>query len=267
MPVPKSKEEEVNIVRVDQGRLRVNIVGTSPIILNRMSEKASRELLMPKGRMSAAERQGNLKHDPLAEFRASPYLMPKDSPTLIGQPASAFKSAMRTAALDLPGATAAKIGRLVYVEGDLVGIYGEPKLFMAITRSAGIDKTPDVRTRMIVPNWACQIDISFVQPIIRIPAVANLISAAGITAGIGDWRPEKGKGAYGRFRVADDDDQELLALLKHGRALQEAAMANPDAYDRETEELLGWYEKEAKTRGFVPSSRNGAKPEREAVRA
>ena len=194
---------------------------------------------------------------PIAEFRASPYILP-DGPTMIGLMSSAFKGAMGTAALDLPGATKAKIGRLVYVEGDYVSIFGTPQLHMSIVRSADMNKTPDVRTRAILPEWACRVAISFVEPVIKQPAVVNLLSAAGITAGVGDWRPEKGKGAFGRFKLVNDDDPEFVRIITTGaRESQAQAMEHPLPYDAETEELLGWYMDTAKAKGFVPTAQNG----------
>ena len=133
-----------------------------------------------------------------AEFRASPYrLRDDDAPTLIGVPASAFKGAMMTAALDLPGAAKSKIGRLLWGEGDLVPVFCIPEVFLAITRSADINKTPDVRSRAIVPEWAAEIAITYTTPILNETSVINLLAAAGQICGVGDWRPEKGKGTYG----------------------------------------------------------------------
>lgn len=255
-----AKEEVVSVIEVQQGTIHLNVLGTSPLICNRMSEKARRELLLPAGRKSMAEKASSLKHDPIAEFRASPYILPT-GPALIGMMSSAFKGAMGTAALDLPGATKSKIGRLVYVEGDYVGIFGVPKLFMSIVRSADMNKTPDVRTRAILPEWACRVAISFVEPVIRQPAVINLLSAAGITAGVGDWRPEKGKGAFGRFKLVNDDDPDFVRLVAAGgREEQDHAIQNPEAYDAETLELLGWYMDTAKAKGFVPTANGRAVP-------
>lgn len=249
------KDDSINILEVEQGQLTVYVLGTSPLIMNRMSEKARRELLMPSGRKSAATRASSLKHDPIQEFRASPYILRGDqNPTYLGVMSSAFKGAMGVAALDLPGATKSKIGRLVYVEGDYVPIWGEPQLFMSITRSADINKTPDVRTRAIIPQWAAKLEIKHVSSIIKPPAVLNLLSAAGITAGVGDWRPEKGKGAYGRFEMVAHDDPRFLAIVNsYGRDAQKKAMESPTPYDSETEELLEWFVTETEAKGFKPT--------------
>ena len=241
-----TQEIVTDILKVTTGQFDCCIVGTSPLILNRMSEKAKHELLMPKGRKTAIEKALSLKHQPVDEYRASAYTL-KDptAPTLLALLSTSFKGAIRSAALDMPGAKKAQIGRLTYIAGEYVGIYGIPKLFMSVTRSADMNKTPDVRTRAIVPEWATRITITFVQPLIRVQAVANLLAAAGITIGVGDWRPEKGSGSYGQFRIADPSDPDFLRIMETGgRVAQTQALEDPVPYDDETAELLSWFHEE-----------------------
>jgi hypothetical protein len=234
------------VLKITTGTFECYVLGTSPIILNRMSEKVQRELLLPRGRKTEVEKATTLKHDPIAEYRASPYTL-KDTkqPTLLAQLATAFKKALMTAALDMPGARKAQIGRLTWIEGEHVGLYGVPKLFMRTTRSADMNRTPDVRTRAIVPEWAARLEVTFVQPLITAQSVANLLAAAGITVGVGDWRPEKGAGNYGQFRIVDKDDPAFKRVVATGgRAAQQAAIDRPVCYDDETTELLSWYHDE-----------------------
>lgn len=247
-----SSEEITDILRVSTGQFDCCVVGTSPLILNRMSEKAKHELLMPKGRKSAVEKATSLKHVPVDEYRASAYTLKDASqPTFLAILSTAFKGALRSAALDMPGAKKAQIGRLTYIDGAYVGVYGVPKLFMSITRSADMNKTPDVRTRAIVPEWACMLRITYVQPLIRAQAVANLLAAAGLTIGVGDWRPEKGAGSYGQFRVADKNDPDFARIMTAGaREAQIEAINNPVAHDDETTELLTWFEDERSRRSL-----------------
>ena len=247
-----SDNESVQIIEVQTATITVAILGTTPLILNRLSEKTKHELLLPKPRKTAADKASTLKHDPLAEFRASPERIRDESaPTLLAVPSVALKGAMRTAALDLPGANKSQVGRLTYVEGEMLGVYGIPKVFSTIVRSADINRTPDVRTRCIVPEWALLASITYVKPILRDQAIANLIAAAGITVGIGDFRQQKGAGNYGSFTVVGMDDERLQRLLRDGgRAAQQAAMDDPEAYDENTEELLAWFDQEVRRRGF-----------------
>src|SRR5438105_2869034 len=145
---PQEKAVEIEVMELDSGKIDVFVVGTTPLICNRVSEKAQHELLFPKGKKTAADKAQSLKHDPLSEFRASPYiLLDESAPTLLGALATWFKKGMMTAALDLPGTKKAQIGRLVQVLGERVPLFGVPKLLMSITRGADIARTPDVRTR------------------------------------------------------------------------------------------------------------------------
>lgn len=246
-------EQEISeILKVTTGTFECCIVGTSPIILNRMSEKTWRQLLMPSPRKTTVEKMTTLKHEPIEEYRASAYTIKDESaPTYLAHLSTAFKGALRSAALDMPGAKKSQIGRLTYIAGELVGIYGVPKLFMCPVRSADMNRTPDIRTRAIVPAWACRISVTYVQPLIRAQAIGNLLAAAGLTIGIGDGRPEKGAMSYGQFRLADEKDPEFVSILKTGgRAAQIEAMENPMPYDDETASILSWYQDELSRRAL-----------------
>jgi hypothetical protein len=249
---PTNDSGEISIIEIQTGTITVAVVGTTPLILNRLAEKAKHELLLPAPRKTAADKASNLKHNPLEEFRASPVrLRDPSAPTLLALPSTAFKGALRTAALDLPGAKKSQIGRLTYIPGEYVPIYGIPQVYSTIVRSADMNRTPDVRTRCIVPRWAAVLSITFVRPLMREQAIANLLAAAGLTVGVGDFRPEKGAGTYGQFSVVGADDPQLQEIMQTGgRAAQEAALQDPEAYDDDTAELLAWFDVEVRRRGF-----------------
>lgn len=255
----KAQEMVIEIAEVKRETIDLYVVGTSPFIFNRMSEKVKRILLLPTVKTKGKpKRTAEPKHIPMEEFLASFYRMdPREEevpPTYFGFPASAFKGAMRTAALDLPGSSKAQIGRLVYVRGfypDMVCMWGLPQIMMAIVRQAGIDRTPDVRTRCVLPRWAAKMTVSFASPLLKAPAVLNLLSAGGVTCGVGDWRTEKGKGDYGQFRIANENDPELQEMLAGGgREAQIKALESPVFYDQETEDLFTWCMDEIERRGF-----------------
>lgn len=263
---PKAKEDkgqELHIVDVVRGSITFHLVGTTPLLHNCLSNKAKHELLLPSGRKTTVEKQTTLKHKPLDEFRDSVYVNHKgDGATTIQHLSSAFRGAMRSAALDLPGVTKSEIGRLMWVEGDRVDIFGVPQIDMRIVRQAGMNRTPDVRTRCIMAEWACAITVSFTKPQLKEQAVANLLSAAGMYIGIGDYRNEKGAGNYGLFRICDADDSEYRRIVKAGgRVAQEKGLRDPEAFNDETQELLSWYSEAVKShRSFAPlkGAKNGA---------
>jgi hypothetical protein len=240
---PAKKPTEVQILNITQGEASFCIVGTSPLIFNRMSEKAKRSLLMGGGRKNAAEKAANIKHDPVAEYRASVYRNKGDKPaTRLRFPSPALKSTVRTAALDMPGSTKSEMGRRVWVPGSHVDVYGVPQLLMSVVRSADISKTPDIRTRAIVPHWCCEVTMRFAHPLVTGAQIAALFAAGGILCGIGDWRQEKGSGSYGQFRLCDKAEAEFLKLKREaGCVAQDRALDKYTCHDEETEELMEFY--------------------------
>lgn len=242
-------KQDISIVKMEQGEVTFCILGQTPIILNRMTEKAKRELLMPAKKSG---RKSSLKHDPYQEFRDSPYTIPDDNaPAYLAHLATAFKGAIRGAGVDTDGISKAELGRLLWVNGERIPLFGEPQLMMAITRSAGMNKTPDVRTRACIPKWACMLSVSFMKPKISASDVTNLLVTAGLTQGVGDWRPEKGAGNYGQFTIVDKNDEEFNRIINSdGRDVQKRAMQAPVMYDDETVELMSWFDDEAEARGF-----------------
>jgi hypothetical protein len=123
---------------------------------------------------------------------------------------------------------------------------------MTPVRSADMNRTPDIRTRCIVPHWAATIHVHFASSIIKTTSIVNLLTQAGLTIGVGDWRPEKGSGTFGQFDIgmAETDPAFAQVVSTGGRAAQIAAMDDPQCYDDQTEELMGWFDVEVKRRGF-----------------
>jgi hypothetical protein len=253
----KKQDDSIEIVPPQTGAVQLAVVGESPLILHRLADKARRELLLPP--TARKKGSGTLKNNPYDDFENSPVTLKEtDAPTLLALPAAAFKKSLATAALDSAGAKKAQIGRLVYVPGDTVPIFGTPCLYMAVVREgSGMNKTPNIRTRVIVPKWAALVEFRYVKPLLNETVLANLLAAAGITCGVGDGRPEKGALAFGRFRVASPDDSEFLEIVAVGRAAQERAMRLADPYDDDTRELLSWFDIETKRRGMtIPRTSN-----------
>lgn len=244
-----AKQTEIQTISIKMERVHYCVLGTTPIILNRLAEKARHQLLMPSGRKTSAEKATMLKHNPYEEFESSPYKL-TEGDTLLAHLATAFKRAIAGTALDLPGAKKTQLSRLMWVEGEKVSLYGIPKLHMAITRSADINRTPDVRTRCILPEWAARVTVAFPVPILKETTVSNLFAAAGMIQGVGDWRPEKGSGTFGQFELVDEDNPDFQRIIKEGgRKAQIKAMGKAEPYDLETEELLAWFVEEADRRG------------------
>lgn len=226
------------------------IRGMTPFIMSRMSEKAKRQLLLPSGRKTTAERSNSLKHDPLGEFQDAPYTLDDHPDTLLATPSAAFKHGMLLAALRIPGVRKTEISQLLWVDGDLTPVWGVPNMLMSVVRSADMNKTPDIRTRCIVPEWATAIRLTYVYPVLNESSVTNLLVTAGLLSGIGDWRPQKGSGNYGQYAVVSENDPDFQRIIASGgRDRQLAAMNDPVMYDKDSGDLFEWYMGEVRTRG------------------
>jgi hypothetical protein len=252
----KEKNPEIDVIRLEQQEATFYLYGRTAYYCNRVAEKAKRELLLPRpGRLTLAQKAENLKHDPVREFRDSAYLSrDDDAETRILTKATALKSAIGQAAIDMPTAVArAQINRLTYVTDEMVNIWGTPRMNLDVVRMADQAHTPDIRTRAKIYPWATRLTIRWTLPMLNQQKVGTLLAAAGMIVGIGDFRQEKGKGNYGLFEIVERNDPRLLAIMKNaGREVQDAAFAEPECSDWESEDLLAWYNEEIIRRANQP---------------
>ena len=103
-----AKTKVVGTIEVDPlkvGSVTVWLKGRTPLICNRMAEKARRAILFPSGRPTTTDKASRLKHDPRDEFRNSMNTRPGAGATRIVFPAPAIKGAIATAALETKGTT------------------------------------------------------------------------------------------------------------------------------------------------------------------
>jgi hypothetical protein len=242
---PAVTQTQLVVHELAEGEVTFHIIGTRPLIMNRYQQKAWRELLFPSEEKNRAERAQTLKHNPIEEFRGSVYRNRSNKEAaLIHLPNGALHGALASAALDMPGAKKAQMERLTRVTDVTVNLFGNPMLFMAMVRNSGMNRTPDVRTRAIFPEWAASVTVAFSRTNLTERTVGNLFSGAGMIVGIGDWRPQKG-GPYGTWKICDPTDKDYRRIVKtQGRVAQAKALEKPDCYDFDTEQLYTWFTEE-----------------------
>jgi hypothetical protein len=247
-------KEKVTIIDVDpikMGHVVACLVGEGAgMIMHRFAWKAWQELLFPAPPKSRVDRAETLKHNPLIEYRECFYKnRDLDTPTMFHIPDGTFGKAIAAAAYDMPGPQSkAEISRLARTIGQ-INLYGIPCLRMDMVRQGGISRTPDVRSRAHFSEWACKIDIQFLANTLTEKSIGNLLVAAGIITGVGDWRPQKG-GSCGTFRVVDEDDEDYQRIVNtQGRGPQQAAYEKPTFLDDDAEQLYTWFYEELERRG------------------
>ena len=220
------------------------LVGTTGLYCHRMAAKAKRQLMLGGRKKTAAERL-HIKHDPRGEFLDSMHVLEGfHEHSNVMFPAMAIKSAMATAALVVEGVRKTDVQRLVFFPHEFVPIFGIPRIRMDITRSADINKTPDVRTRAYFREWATVVTLRYAKPQLSAKAVSALLFNAGMMCGIGDFRQEKGKGSYGTFEPTNSALPETM--LDHDA--QWAAIQNPDPDNPDTVDLLLEFDDEVRNR-------------------
>lgn len=265
----KKTDTQVEVQEIKTQEITFNLLGEN-LIMNRYAAKAWRELLFPSVKVNRAGLEQSLKHDPVAEFRDAMYrCRDTKAKTLIHLPNGAVKGALASAALDIPGTAKAKIERLTQVVDVNIELYGIPQLFCAMVRNSDQNHTPDVRTRPIFPEWCAKVTVNYVSNILSQRTVANLLGAAGVIVGIGDWRPQKG-GPYGKFRLVGDNDRAFQNIIKNqARAAQQKAYDVPIHFDPDTAELMAWFEEEVARREMSDllstNSGNGRMPKTKRV--
>jgi hypothetical protein len=245
----KTETAEITVQPLKRATVKLRIIGTTPLFQNRMSEKARQYFLAGGAKKTKAEK-AEIKHNPIEEYRSSAEIV-LSGPTALGLRVVAVKAAMATAALETPGLTKASVQRLLFMPGDHVALYGTPQLRMDIVRSADAAKTPDLRTRCYLPHWGSEVTVQFIVPQLSASSVVAMLCNAGVLVGVGDFRQEKGKGAFGSFRVIgegekDEEWNELVA--NHGRDAQLAALETPEYADLDTADLMAFLLGEQKRR-------------------
>lgn len=260
----------LNILEIELSNVQFHVVGISPFVPHAMSFKAQSSILFPSPKKNAAEKAVTMKHEPFEEFRDAAYKFQDDDDqqTRMYIPGRMFHAAMANAAIDMVGAKKSQIGRLTNVVEEKIPVWGIPNIWQTIVKSSDMARTPDIRSLPLLKRWACTFSVEYVGSLIKLQSISNLLGAAGRINGIGDGRPEKGKLSMGKFRVCSADDPEYLAVIKHGhRKAQDAAFANPVAYDEETRKLLEWFVEEKKQRVAAPprvsKTKNGGQEARQ----
>jgi len=172
--------------------MEIPIIGTTPLICHKWSEKAKKEMLAKQTKKASA---GKGAKDPKKDYEDSLYIHPDGG---YGFPSVAFKAAAVRAAKQVGMAmTDARVA--FHVAGELVRIEGDPSMREDMVRLNG--QTADIRYRGEFKAWRTTVEVSFNANMISPEQIVNLFSIAGFSVGVGEWRPER-NGQYGRFEIA-----------------------------------------------------------------
>ena len=197
----------IEIHKIAAETLLVPIVGTTPLIVHRFSEKAKRQMLdNMQGRKSPKQAK-----DPQAEYEAAFYRLGDGG---YGFPSLAFKAATVGGARFYSGVTMTALKQFMYLRGE-VGDDGR-----ALTRIEGdavmredvvtVGRNgSDLRYRPQFSEWRATLEVTYVTSALTRGSVLSLIDAGGMGVGVGEWRPEK-DGDFGTYRVDPAREIEIV---------------------------------------------------------
>lgn len=189
------QEAEVQLRRLERIVFEIPVQGTSPLIVNRWSEKA-KAMMLEKQQTSARAKKD--PKDPVANFEASRYRFEDGRD---GFPATGFKAAIVHAGRLFEGITQVQLKQTVLVLGEgpdqLVPLdYGEITMREDTPRNAS--GVADLRYRAQFWPWSAVLRVRCVGGQFDHGSILALVDAAGI-GGVGEWRPTSPKSATGTF--------------------------------------------------------------------
>jgi hypothetical protein len=204
----KGSGMSLDIPMLNIQRMEVLLIGDTPLIMHKWSEKAKKEM---RDKQTGKARAAKGAKDPERDFQESIYRLPgvKKGERDYAFPAIAFKDAAVTACTSIGGVTKVAARQAFHVEGEYVAILGsEPRMREDMVR-VGMG-TADLRYRAEFFPWFAKIRIAHNANVMSAEQIVNMLNAAGFGVGIGDWRPEK-NGQNGRFHAGNE--QEIAQLL------------------------------------------------------
>lgn len=206
-----TKDATVTIPAINIQYATIRVVGDSPLIVHKWSEKAKKEILDKQ--MKKAKTKGHDAKDPVRDFIESLYWIngePEnkteegfahaiESGARFGFPSVAFKASAVSAGYR-SGVTKDKVSMnaAFHIDGELVEIKGIPEMREDMVR-IGMG-TADIRYRGMFSKWSAIFQVKYNASAISLEQLVNLINLGGFACGLGEWRPEKG-GQFGMFHV------------------------------------------------------------------
>ena len=214
---------EIRPIKIE--RIKIRVVGDTPMIMHAWSEKAKREMLeaqMGKKTKVKAKEPKN----PWGDFVSSMYWLTDkpDIPSTMSQeeselayldaikngarfgfPVTAFKQAAISAAYRM-GWSKDKVSLrgAFFIDSDetgMVEIHSDAPIMREDMVKIGMG-TADIRYRGEFRNWYADLVISFnANGQHSKEDIINIINAGGYICGVGEWRPER-DGQYGMYHVA-----------------------------------------------------------------
>lgn len=215
----KTKTEEIVEIRaLNIKKVKIRIVGDTPLIVHAWSDKAKKMMLDAQQRTTKTSAKPI--RDPYDEFVNSMYWLTEKPESTVeafeaavaagakwGFPVGAIKMAGNSTAyrngwvknqMQLRGA--------YFLEtefGDMAQIEGDTPIIREDMVRIGMGSA-DLRYRAEFRNWSMSMNLVYnADGEVTLEQIYNVLNSGGYSCGIGEWRPEK-DGTFGRYHIAID---------------------------------------------------------------
>ena len=229
MELSERATERIEIKKVPVEKVRVKIVGDTPLLVHAWSEKVKKQLLTD---MQMTKRE---KKDPFADFVEAAYWitpMPQvrglpfeeqvklyekaiEDGAKFGFPTIAFKKAAITACYSAGYIKSTALMRRLFhvnaVHGAHIGSSQElaiidieepPELSEDVVKVGPFNnRVPDLRYRPSFRKWSVELELSLIKTgMFTLEDIVNAVDMGGFMNGVGEWRTEK-DGEFGNYHV------------------------------------------------------------------
>ena len=204
--------EVVLVKQVELAKAPVHLIGTSPVMVHRFTEKAKRAMYEKQTNAVTGPKE---PRNPWEDIIQGTYWL-SNRPTeyteeafnnaitqgaRFGFPATGVKaSACSGAYRNKLSKDKVSLYGMFHIAGDeYIEILGKPQT-REDTVTVGMGTT-DLRYRVWFPEWEMRFDIIYNRAITTLEHILSYFEAGGFAVGIGEYRIEKG-GIFGAYRVA-----------------------------------------------------------------
>lgn len=217
MSVKKEEGIAVNIPKIEVKSAIITIVGDSPLIINKFSEKAKREILEKQMKKAKANKEAKV---PFADFMESLHWitpMPNiekitDEKELkeifekalkegakFGFPSTGIKQSA-ISGIYRAGLAKNKVGLqgAFHIQGELVEIKGDLRMREDYVKIPSTGTADVVFRAEFDEGWKAELPVTYDTNAVSLEQVIQMLNYGGFNVGIGDWRVEK-SGNYGMF--------------------------------------------------------------------
>jgi len=189
---------KIKLNPINENTVRIKIVGKSPLIQHKWSEKALGQI---RDKQAGKKTKNREAREPEKEARDATYLTADGK---YGVPVKALKASFISAAHKDLGIEKVLVRKSMFLPcsdpNDVLPMECDEPFLREDYVRVGNGGT-DLRYRPEFRNWSLEFDVEYDADMLGMDDIGILINRAGFGVGLCEWRPEKG-GDNGRFELS-----------------------------------------------------------------